>query len=532
MKFLATVISVICYLILHGKTAQAAISKPNPIMRIGVVQRFGEKITDKIQIKPANQGDKLTLTFLTPKGKTVVTTPSIDLGITIRKLPKPLLDEHIVLSYHRSFETAENSAQKWRSLGIEVEITQPNNWQVWAKRSVYNTPLLRRWLWQSLEAQGYNKTTKLETKILSKFPQIAWKVNGYFYQRSNLEIQTKQNLIQIKTITEKPTSLDEYGRDPNLRIYPGSLQIERNSYGSYTIINNVNLESYLRGVVPHEIESYAAKPALKAQAILARTYTLRNKHRFAADNYNLCATTHCQVYQGLTEIIPSTDEAIKSTANQVLTYQNQLIDAVYSSSNGGVTAKFDDIWYGEDRPYLPVKLDAIANVWDLGQKKLDNEENVEQFINQQNPGFTEQGSEFFRWQEASSLPLLAKQLKEYLKQKNEPLSNLQRIDKMSVIQRSISGRVLKMQIQTDLGMVELEKDEIHDAFWSPLSTLFYLKPEYNPNQTMWGYIFVGGGYGHGVGMSQTGAKKLAALGWSSEKILQFYFPGSDLQLLQ
>ncbi|HAN46865.1 MAG TPA: amidase, partial [Cyanobacteria bacterium UBA8156] len=95
----------------------------------------------------------------------------------------------------------------------------------------------------------------------------------------------------------------------------------------------------------------------QAQAILARSYALASRQRFVADNYELCATTQCQVYRGLEGTSPNTDRAIATTRGQVLTHQGQIIDALYSSTTGGITANYNDLWDGEPRPYL-------QSVWD------------------------------------------------------------------------------------------------------------------------------------------------------------------------
>ena len=106
---------------------------------------------------------------------------------------------------------------------------------------------------------------------------------------------------------------------------------------------------------------------------------------------------------------------------------------------------------------------------------------------------------------------------------------------MQVVQRSPSGRILKLAVQTDRGNFVLEKDEIRSAFSAPRSTLFYLEPLLNggkgENKPLSGYAFVGGGLGHGVGLSQTGAYGLAKLGWTSDRILNFYYPGTQIQTL-
>ncbi len=102
---------------------------------------------------------------------------------------------------------------------------------------------------------------------------------------------------------------------------------------------------------------------------------------------------------------------------------------------------------------------------------------------------------------------------------------------MSVVKRSDSGRILELAVKTDIGVFTLHKDEVRSAFAAPISTLFYLQPLNKGTSSLWGYAFVGGGFGHGVGLSQTGAQNLAKLGWSNAKILQFYYPGTQIQIL-
>jgi SpoIID/LytB domain protein len=121
------------------------------------------------------------------------------------------------------------------------------------------------------------------------------------------------------------------------------------------------------------------------------------------------------------------------------------------------------------------------------------------------------------------------------------------------VERSPAGRVQRMAVTTDRGVIQLEKDEILRAFYAPSSTLFYIEPIYDstikapkavksaspspsvqkqqPTPVVKGYAFVGGGFGHGVGMSQTGAYNLGKLGWSGSRILSFYYPGTQLQML-
>ncbi|NJL81852.1 MAG: amidase, partial [Chloroflexaceae bacterium] len=122
-------------------------------------------------------------------------------------------------------------------------------------------------------------------------------------------------------------------------------------------------------------------------------------------------------------------------------------------------------------------------------------------------------------------------LRKYLARRKHPLANFARIQSMEIVERSRSGRVLKLVVQTDKGMVALHKTEVRSAFVPPRSTLFYLEPVYGTNRALQGYAFVGGGFGHGVGLSQYGSYNLARLGWTPAKILSFYYPGTTIQPL-
>jgi SpoIID/LytB domain protein len=308
------------------------------------------------------------------------------------------------------------------------------------------------------------------------------------------------------------------------------LYLQPNAYGSYSLVNLVGLETYLRGVVPYEIGTKAPEAALEAQAIIARTYALRNIHRFDVDNYQLCADTHCQVYDGLNGATKKTDQAIASTRGQVLTYNNELVDALYSSTTGGVTAYFSDVWNGEDRPYLRPVVDAPKNIWNISEKSLADEENFRQFIGLEQ-GFNESKWDVFRWYRETNLEDITKDLQKFLKAKNSQYANFKTIEAMSITQRSHSGRILSLAVKTDIGVLSLHKDEVRSAFAAPVSTLFYLQPINKGKSQVWGYAFIGGGLGHGVGLSQTGSQNLAQLGWSSTKILTFYYPGTKIEIL-
>ncbi len=557
-----------------------------PIIDVGVIQRFGEDNADQLTIEPM-AGDRLTVTFTVGDQSQTVTTDEAVVKITRQPLPEPVLDERIVLSSHRSFESAEDSARYWREQGLEVELAQPEKWQVWAKREVYRTPLMRRLALHNAQAQGA-KTAFLDTKIRRDLPQTTFIIDGYSYSRDFAKIETQRGQMQIDQLNDNTES----------RRYGGNVTLQPNAYGTYTVVTHVPIETYLRGVVPHEIGPSAPTAAIEAQAVLARTYALRNLRRFEIDDYELCADTQCQVYFGLNETSEVSDRAIEATRGQVLTYQNQLVDALYSSTTGGVTAPFSDVWNGDNRPYLRAVVDSVYGLWDISQHSLASEENFRRFMSM-SEGFNEAGWERFRWRREEKLPKIAADMQAYLAAIQHPSAGFSELIELKITERADSGRIQVLEVVTDKGTVKLKKDEIIRALYPPISTLFYLEPLYEkpmappspeqpaapaasspestqaakattaskalppgtspaaseadptankveadipfpssapvaqiPTETVLaGYAFVGGGFGHGVGMSQTGAYKLGELGWTSDRILSFYYPGSVLQPL-
>lgn len=479
----------------------------DPVLHIGILQRFGEDPQDTVSIS-APWGSELSVQFADGTGKQqTLPASTVTLSIVNRALTTPELEQRLILSSHKSFESAEASAIAWeQEHSLSAEVAQPGEWQVWAHRSKYSP--------RDLE-QIYNQfqsipTLRLvETEITEK-PLLSWVIGDFRYNRDRVKITSKAGYLQVGRST-----------------YAGSITVKPNAYGSYTVINQVPLETYLRGVVPHEIGPGAPQTAIEAQAILARTYALRNTHRFKIDGYHLCADTHCQVYKGLSTT-PQTDAAIEQTKNQVLTYNNDLIDAVYSSTNGGVSAAFEDIWDGDPRPYLRSVPDITGATLSLD---LRDPEIFRQFLAQRE-GYNEVGiSKLFRWEKKVSLIDLTQLFKSNQKYLGLPLPTWDQIDGLKILSRAVSGRVQSLQIDLrtpdGIHVLTLEKDQIRLVFQTLLSTMFDIEPILQGDQ-LWGYSFKGGGFGHGVGMSQYGSYGLSRKGYTTSQILNFYYPGTQL----
>ncbi|MFQ5669524.1 MAG: SpoIID/LytB domain-containing protein [Acidobacteriota bacterium] len=140
----------------------------------------------------------------------------------------------------------------------------------------------------------------------------------------------------------------------NGKRYRGVVEIFVHPAGRLGVVNRVNLEDYLRGVVPEEMgpELYAEIEALKAQTVAARTYAVRNRGQYAEEGYDICETARCQVYGGVDSEHSLTDHAVEASEGQVLTYQGALINALFTSTCGGQTENVENVFPEQKEPYL------------------------------------------------------------------------------------------------------------------------------------------------------------------------------------
>jgi stage II sporulation protein D len=139
----------------------------------------------------------------------------------------------------------------------------------------------------------------------------------------------------------------------NEKPYRGRLEVFSNPRGMLTVVNVLGLEDYVRGVVPNELSpgGYPAIEALKAQAVAARTYAVRNRNQFASQGFDLLPTTRSQVYGGLSTEHPLSTRAVEETRGLVATYRGEPINALYTSTCGGRTEDVENI-FNEATPYL------------------------------------------------------------------------------------------------------------------------------------------------------------------------------------
>lgn len=169
-----------------------------------------------------------------------------------------------------------------------------------------------------------------------------------------LEVRYKQTTHRVAGRWLEIEAPDELGIPYGRTRYRGAMLVFLNERGLLNVINEIELEDYLRGVVPREMgpELYNRIEALKAQTVAARTYTLRNLGEFSGEGYDICSTPRCQVYGGMNVEHPVSDKAIEQTSGQVVLWDGKPAETFYSSTSGGHTENVEVIFPLKKGDYL------------------------------------------------------------------------------------------------------------------------------------------------------------------------------------
>ncbi len=326
------------------------------------------------------------------------------------------------------------------------------------------------------------------------------------------------------------------------REYRGFITFIDDNMGLKTI-NYIDIEQYLKGVVPREIPSSSPSEALKAQAVAARSYAYSSLSKHSREGYNLCDTTHCQVYGGFSDENAYTNEAIEQTRAMVVKYDGSIANTVFHSSSGGFLDSSENIW-GNKLYYLREKEDPYS-------------------LNSKNSS----------WSIEISKDALCASL-------NQNGYKIREINDIRILDTHISGRVKELCINKNNERIVITGDKFRSLMGTNniKSTLFKiedLNPTYNnviyvkdrnnvypindiqilsnkkalfKNNTSYNIIgkdkeirkvetssanfnnitISGRGYGHGVGMSQYGAIEMAKQGHNYIDILKFYYSDVDI----
>ncbi len=256
--------------------------------------------------------------------------------------------------------------------------------------------------------------------------------------------------------------------------------------GRLQLVNHAPMEPYVASVVASEF-GFPVLEGAKAQAVLARTYAARRRGEHAG--YDLDDHQGSQVYRGLGPVTPTSRRAATETAGQLLTYRGELADGVYFSSSGGHTADNESVWQGAPVPYLrgvPDPYDAAAP--DHGWRTTASRDQVLRALSARFGG---------------------------------------RVERVEVAQRSRKGRVMRVRLVG--GRTEsITGSQLRQAVNAAVGPRTVRSTRYDVASEGDRIVFTGGGFGHGVGMSQYGALEQARTGRSYRQILAYYFLGTDV----
>lgn len=267
----------------------------------------------------------------------------------------------------------------------------------------------------------------------------------------------------------------------------GSLQVVRRGKG-LLVVNQVDLEEYVKGVVPSEVNSAWHPEMLKAQAVAARTYALYQHMLSASRDYDVAASIQDQVYRGRHGLDARVEQAVESTRGLVITHQGAPIYAAFSSTAAGITEDAMVVW-SKDLPYLK----GVECPFDLE-------------------------SPYYQWKASFRVDVLENNLRQLGFQVGT-------IATLTPLSHSRAGRVATLRILHSKGELILRGEELRKAVGYTVvpSTQFTIE-SFGQDIVLTGY-----GAGHAVGLCQWGAKELAELGYSFSSILRYYYPGTELQ---
>ncbi len=301
------------------------------------------------------------------------------------------------------------------------------------------------------------------------------------------------------------------------RAYRGSIEFVQDQSG-LTVINSLPLPAYLYSVLPSEMPASWPEEALKAQAVAARSYTLASLGRFASRGYDVRGSVTSASYRGVTGESTRTTEAVEATRGEVLVYDGKPLTAFYSANSGGYTEDSTVVW-GDSSGMKAVPDGEVAD-----RSHYLPPDQLADWLDSDPPAYCATAPFFspssYRWQKWVPAAEIARRAA-----REGDVG-----DVLSVISRGrgISGRVSAVEIVGTRGSVVVRGDRIRGLLGGLRSTLFVSRPMLKADGTPEYFIFTGGGWGHGVGMDQTGAAGMAAAGYDYRTILSHYYPLAKL----
>ncbi|MCF7808954.1 MAG: SpoIID/LytB domain-containing protein [Candidatus Marinimicrobia bacterium] len=308
------------------------------------------------------------------------------------------------------------------------------------------------------------------------------------------------------------------------RLYEGIIHIYPNTeHLSVTI--HLPLEQYLKGVVPYEIGGTSPAEALKAQAVAARSEAViaLNSGLYGGDQHDLTSDVECQVFSGNHRRTEASDQAVDDTRGLVISEDDTVIHAFYASNCGGRSELIENVWSGRDRPATYQVSQADRKNWRgiklnkncLAKWWIRSSPNVYCNPSRQSslPSWSQKN---FRWSREFETEEISSMIT------ND--DSLGKLKKIKILERGHSGRIIEAKFIFENGAFEKQGELAIRQLFSPSlrSSCFYVKKRGDT------FTLHGAGWGHGVGMCQSGAIAQASNGISYDWILQHYYPAASI----
>ena len=274
------------------------------------------------------------------------------------------------------------------------------------------------------------------------------------------------------------------------RRFRDSIEFTRKENGAMLLVNVINLEDYIKGVLYHEVSHYWPMEVLKAQAVVCRTYALYQMQENKAQGFDVTNDTYSQVYGGRTSERYRTNKAADETKNLVLVYQGSLIPAYFHATCGGHTENASLLW--------KIDLPPLSGV----------------------PCTFCKGSPHFDWHSVLELG----ELRQRLVNAGYTLGVIKKIE---IKGRDASGRITDLRVISSKNEISISAKDFRAAAGPNDIRCTNFTVEVVEGDA----VFVGAGWGHGVGMCQWGAYFMAKEGSQYREILQYYYPGSNISCL-
>lgn len=329
----------------------------------------------------------------------------------------------------------------------------------------------------------------------------------------------------VLTIKNVPFGVGWWWEGKEDRIYEGKLHIYKTEENKFEVVVYLLLEQYLKGVVPYEIGPDSPLEALKAQAVAARSEAIiaLTSKLYSGEHYDLTSDVECQVFSGNQRRTEKSDLAVEETKSLILSENGKPINAYYASNCGGHSELIKNVW--GDRP-APEPYNISQFDWEeQSDVDLSIEANVREWIFSNPPSYCnpninrelpEWSQNNFRWKRELAFDETTK-----MTSNGKDLGNL--ID-IEILERGTSGRAYLAKFIFEKETIEVKGElKIRQVFSPPLRSSCFVV-----DKTETGFVLHGAGWGHGVGMCQSGAITMANNGKSFEQILKHYYHKAEL----